>query len=93
MNSLMGSETSRIIKWPQSALLSLSLGKVSLMYAGFKGAHSDELCEDNKATWPIAVSWTRSAVGEKFRFKKRPTLDAHLLYTRSVGHKILLTAS
>lgn len=50
--------------------------------------------EDNKATWPVAVSWTRSAVGEKIRKKKKGlTLDAHLLYTRSVGHKILLTAS
>lgn len=48
---------------------------------------------DNKATWPIAVSWTRSAVGDKIRKKKGLALNAHLLYTRSVGHKILLTAS
>lgn len=31
--------------------------------------------EDNKATWPIAVSWTRSVVGDKIRKKERPNTE------------------
>jgi hypothetical protein len=49
-------------------------------------------CRDDKARWPIAMSWTRTVVGEGIG-EKPLTQDGHLLYRGLVDHKILLRIS
>lgn len=49
-------------------------------------------CGDNKARWPIAMSWTGIVVEEGFG-EKPLTQDGDLQYSSFVDHKILLQMS